>query len=108
MNISPAQTALEASTESLANAKRSAPVSTPPADGPGGSSSASSQPSPPPQHLTTDLRFDDQHQPYYEFVDDRSQEVLFEIPPEALRELAESLKVPLVGSSPGCGIDVKS
>jgi uncharacterized FlaG/YvyC family protein len=54
------------------------------------------------------MRVDDQHQIYYETVDDRTGDVLFEIPPEALRAIAESLNLSLVGSSSGHSVDVKS
>jgi uncharacterized FlaG/YvyC family protein len=54
------------------------------------------------------MRVDDQHQVYYEFVDDRTGDVLFEIPPEALREIGESLNLPLDGGSRIHSVDVKS
>jgi uncharacterized FlaG/YvyC family protein len=62
----------------------------------------------PPAQFSTDLRVDDKHEAYYEVVDNRSGDVLFEIPPEALREIGESLNVPLVGDSSAHGLDVKS
>lgn len=54
------------------------------------------------------MKVDGQHQVYYEFVDDGTGNVLFEIPPEALREIGESLNVPLVGDANVPTIDVKS
>jgi len=62
----------------------------------------------PPVQFSTDLRIDDQHQLYYAVVDDSTGGVLFEIPPEALRAIGESLNVPLVGESTGHNVDVKS
>ena len=58
--------------------------------------------------LSTDLRIDRQHQLYYEFVDDSTGSVVFEIPPEALRAIGESLNLPLNGDATAHGVDVKS
>jgi hypothetical protein len=58
--------------------------------------------------LRTDMQIDSQHQVYYEFVDDSTGNVVFEIPPEALREIGESLNVSLIGGSSVHSIDVKS
>jgi hypothetical protein len=62
----------------------------------------------PPAQLSTDMQVDSQHQVYYEFVDDSTGNVLFEIPPEALREIGESLNVPLDGDFGGHDVDVTS
>jgi hypothetical protein len=61
-----------------------------------------------PPQFSTDREVDSQHQIYYEFVDDRTGDVVFEIPPEALREIGESLNLPLNGDSSAHGVDVKS
>ena len=61
-----------------------------------------------PDQLSTDIRFDNRHQAYYEVVDKQTGNVLFEIPPEALREIGESLNAPLVGESDAHSLDVKS
>ena len=111
MSISPARMMLQvASAESAAPSGRSTQASVPAAtqaettaDFP-----ASAPAALPPAQFSTDLRVDDKHQPYYEVVDDRSGDVLFEIPPEALREIGESLNMPLVGDSSGHSLDVKS
>lgn len=58
--------------------------------------------------LSTDLRVDDQHRVYYEFVDERTGSVLFEIPPETLREIGESSKMSTKGEASGNNVDVKS
>jgi hypothetical protein len=60
------------------------------------------------EKFSTDLRVDAQHQPYYEVVDDKTGDVLFEIPPEALREIGESLNVSLIGDASVPSVDVKS
>jgi uncharacterized FlaG/YvyC family protein len=54
------------------------------------------------------LRIDAQHQIYYAVVNDRTGEVVLEIPPEVIRELAESLDVPLAGIASAHSLDVKS
>ena len=61
-----------------------------------------------PAQLSTDMRVDQQHQIYYEVVNDRTGDVLFEIPSAVLRNIAESLNVPLVGDSNGHSVDVKT
>jgi hypothetical protein len=48
----------------------------------------------PPPSLSTDVQIDDHHQVYYEFEEGEAKSVMFEIPPEALRNIAESLKMP--------------
>ncbi len=73
------------------------------------SSSSSSSPAlTPPNTLSTDMQIDSDHQIYYEFVDKRTGDVVFEIPPEALREIGESLNLPLVGGASVHSIDVES
>lgn len=54
------------------------------------------------------MQIDSDHQIYYEFVDKRTGDVVFEIPPEALREIGESLNLPLVGGASVHSIDVES
>jgi uncharacterized FlaG/YvyC family protein len=51
---------------------------------------------------------DDHHQVYYEFVDKSTGDVVFEIPPQALREIGESLNLPLVGDVSGHNVDENS
>lgn len=112
MSISPAQMILQvASAESPALSRRSTQASVPAPAMAVGSIDESPAPAPvdlSPASLTTDMRIDDQHQFYYEFVDDRTGDVLFEIPPEALRAIGESLNVPLEGDSSAHSVDVKS
>ena len=77
----------------------------------GESSDESSAPAPPASslaQLSTDMRVDSQHQVYYEFVDESTGNVLFEIPPEALRAIGESLSLPLDGEAGAHSLDVKS
>jgi hypothetical protein len=98
-----------ASAESLTASRRSTPASVP-AAAPAVESSAES-PAPAVSssaQFSTDMKIDDQHQIYYEFVDDRTGNVLFEIPPEALRAIAESLNLSLVGNASAHSVDVKS
>jgi len=78
-------------------ADRSTRAATPPAAAVASSSQSS-----------TDMRVDAQHQVYYEFVDNRTGNVLFEIPPEAFRAIGESLNVPLAAEANGLSVDVKS
>ena len=112
MSISPASMILQiASAEDLTVSRRSTPASGPsgvlaaesPAESPAPAPAVSS-----PAQFSTDMKVDDQHQVYYEFVDDRTGDVLFEIPPEALREIGESLNLPLDGHGSGHSVDVKS
>lgn len=42
--------------------------------------------------LSTDVRVDDRRHVYYETVNNRTGEVVCEIPPEVIRKLAESLE----------------
>lgn len=112
MSISSVQTNLQPVENSAASAPpaaKSAPVEAadgavqtnvnPPSSAPASSSAAS---------FSTDLHIDDQHQVYYEVVDDRTGSELLEIPPETLRAIGESLNVPLVGDASASSIDVKS
>ena len=99
------------------------PIATP--DGrPVGNSSPASKPGPDPAGNTngdsaplakrspgspgTDVKVDEHHRIYYEVVDARTGSVLFEIPAEALRKIAESLNIPLDGSTSSRRLDVKS
>jgi hypothetical protein len=61
-----------------------------------------------PGQFSTDREVDSQHQIYYKFVDDRTGDVVFEIPPAALREIGESLNLPLEGDESAHAFDVKS
>jgi hypothetical protein len=54
------------------------------------------------------MRVDAQHQVYYQVINERTGDLLLEIPSEALREIGESIQVPLVGDSSVHGVDVKS
>ena len=110
MSISPAQLMLQVdSAQSTLLTRRSnrSPVSatnqaqeTAPA--------ATTAPASPPDPFSTDMKVDKQHQVYYEIVDNRTGDELFEIPPEALRAIGESLNVPLIGESGVHGVDIKS
>ena len=111
MSISPAQLALQLAAAESSVAPR-APNAKGSSDSAGSSaastpSSAPSSPSPADQ-LTGDLKFDDQHQMYYEVVDKSTGSVLFEIPPEALRKLSESLNQPALPNGSAGLVDLKS
>jgi len=115
MSISPAQLTLQvASAASPAASKPSAPASPSPVRAAASAAetpvdSPHSAPAvPSTSQLSTDLRIDDQHQLYYEFVDESTGSVVFEIPPAALRAIGESLNLPLNGDSSAHGVDVKS
>ena len=112
MSFSPAQVILPvASAENAAGPPRSAPASVPPAAGSTAKPSANSPVSEPAvssPEFSTDLRIDSQHQIFYAFVDASTGDVVFEIPPEALREIGESLNLPLEGEVGGHNIDMKS
>ena len=115
MSISPAQLTLQvASTANPVASKPSAAASPSPvraaastAEAPVDSPHAAPA-VPPSSQLSTDVRIDNQHQLYYEFVDDSTGSVVFEIPPEALRAIGESLNLPLNGDASAHGVDVKS
>jgi hypothetical protein len=112
MSISPAQMVLQvASSEGIAPTGRSAsaPVSKPaPAAVFPAESAASAPHEVPPAQFNTDLQIDSQHQIYYEFVDASTGDVVFEIPPAALREIGESLHLPVLADAAGQSVDVKS
>jgi len=102
----------------IASVERASPaVPASPAAAPGPSRTAES-PSPTPSNspppvstaasFSTDLQIDSHHQVYYAVVDERSGDVLFEIPAEALRNIGESLNVPLIGDASVPSVDVKS
>jgi hypothetical protein len=100
-----------ANAEGVAPMRRSTAASVPGAAPAEGSSAGSSAPAPavsPSPQFSTDMKVDDQHQIYYEFVEKSTGDVLFEIPPEALREIGESLNVSLIGDASGHSVDVKS
>jgi hypothetical protein len=100
-----------ASEENLGPLRRSAPASAAAANDAVGSPAESSAPEPAvpsPAQFNTDLQVDSQHQIYYAFVDASTGDVVFQIPPEALREIGESLKVPLAGDASVPSVDVKS
>jgi uncharacterized FlaG/YvyC family protein len=59
-----------------------------------------------PAQFSTDREVDSQHKIYYKFVNDRTGDVVFEIPPEALREIGESLN--LTADQSAHTFDVKS
>jgi hypothetical protein len=54
------------------------------------------------------MRIDEEHQVYYQVVNDRTGDVLLEIPSEALRQIGESIKVPLDEAAIAHAVDVKS
>jgi hypothetical protein len=100
-----------ASAENFGSTMRSTPDSVPAAAMAVGSTADSSAPAPavlPSVQFSTDMRVDDQHQVYYEFVDKSTGDVVFEIPPEALREIGESLNLSMVGDASVHSFDVKS
>lgn len=108
MSISPAQIILQAAsaeTSEIPGRSTSGPVSAtpPPAEFPAPAPAASSSP-----QVNTDMRVDNEHQVYYEFIDASTGDVMFEIPPEALREIGESLNLPLVGDGGVPSVDVNS
>ena len=120
MSVSPAQMMLQVATmQSEAPAGHATPTPLP--GGAQASASAatptvdSSTESPTPEaaeapaaQFSTDLRVDAEHQLYYEVVDDSTGDVLFEIPPEALRAIGESMDVTQIGDSSAHSVDVKS
>jgi len=112
VSISPAQMLLQvASVESLTVSRRSTSASVPAVAIAGESSDESPAPAPAvssPAQFSTDMRVDDQHQIYYEFVDASTGDVMFEIPPEALREIGESLNLPVAADATGHSVDMKS
>jgi hypothetical protein len=112
MSISPAQLLLQAaSLETPVSTRRSTPA---PVLSPApvvGSPSEAPAPAPAiasPTSFSTDRQVDDHHQVYYEFVDKSTGDVVFEIPPAALREIGESLNLPMVGESSSHDVDLKS
>jgi len=117
MSISPAQIVQEVANAESASAPKRFTSSVPSMASlplpPAADAEQSTAPSPAPAisaspQLSTDLRIDNQHQLYYEFVDNSTGNVVFEIPPEALRAIGESLNVPLNGDATPPSLDVKS
>jgi hypothetical protein len=101
-----------ASARSPAPAVAAAPQTSVPASSPAVGSPTEPPPPAPavssPAQFSTDREIDSQHKIYYEFIDDRTGDVVFEIPPQALREIGESLNLPLLGDASVPSIDVKS
>jgi hypothetical protein len=58
--------------------------------------------------LSTDLRIDDQRRIYYAVINDRTGDVLYEIPPEQIRRLGEGLTESHVTQSAGHKVDVRT
>ena len=112
MSISPAQMILQlGSMESPKPVGRSTQPSAPPAAMPEGSSPPENPPPTPiisPAPLSTDLRIDEEHQVYYQVVNERTGDVILEIPSEALRAISESIKFSPGGDSGIHCVDVKS
>jgi len=61
-----------------------------------------------PPKLSTNMRVDDQKRVYYEVVNDRTGDVVCEIPPEVIRKLGENLDSSLVAKPVRHSVDVKS
>ena len=112
MSISPAQMSLQIAYAEGSGESRSAGSAASPqgaaASPPDPASSASAAASASSASVTADLRIDNQHKFYYEFVDGSTGNVVFEIPPEALRAIGESLNLPLNGEPTPHSLDVKS
>jgi hypothetical protein len=58
--------------------------------------------------LSTDLRIDDQRRIYYEVINNRTGDVVYEIPPEQIRKLEEGIDASLSGQLEAHTLDVKS
>lgn len=58
--------------------------------------------------LSTNLRIDDQRRIYYEVINNRTGDVVYEIPPEQIRKLAEGLTESPVSQSAGHKVDVRT
>ena len=112
VSISPAQMTLQVgSVEILAPTGRSAKAAVPTGAQVVESTAESSAAVPAvssPSQLSTDMRVDDQRQIYYEVVNDRTGDVVYEIPPELVRKLGENPTVLLDGRVGGHSLDVKS
>ena len=110
MSISPVQMMLQvASAQNTLSTRRANPNPAPATNqAQETASAASTAPSAPPDPFSTDMKVDNQHQVYYEIVDNRTGDELYEIPPEVLRRIAESLNLPLMGDSVAHNVDVKS
>jgi len=110
MSISPAQTMPQVSVLESRAAPRPSDVAAAPekvdAAAPPAESSPPTVSSPP--ELKTNLRIDDQHQVYYEVINDRTGDEILEIPPEVLRKLGENLNFPLFEGTEVHRVDVKS
>ena len=110
MSISPTQMSLEIAfgQSSVAAQPATSPSSSPKVAVTDTAGSPPAAPVPPPPSVTTDVKIDDQHQFYYQFVDGSTGNVVFEIPPEALRAMSESLNLPFNGEAGPHALDVKS
>jgi uncharacterized FlaG/YvyC family protein len=58
--------------------------------------------------LSTAMRIDDQRRIYYAVINNRTDDVVMEIPPEQIRKFAEGLDEPVKKQPAGHNIDVKS
>ena len=106
MSISPAQSVLELATMgplARVSAGGASPDRQPAAEP---APAAPAEPSGPT--LSTALRIDDQRRIYYEVINNRSGDVVMEIPPEQIRKPAEGLDESLKRQPDGHNIDVKS
>ena len=106
MSISPAQLAT-ALTTSDPQGRALAERASPPADSPPKLAVPSPvQPSGPT--LSTSVRIDEQRHIYYEVINNRTGDVVIEIPPEQIRRLGEGLTESRVSGNPEPNIDVRA
>ncbi len=110
MNIAPAQFAMVLPPSSLATgagrpARTPDTQPSPPQDAPTPSPAPAELSSP---KLNTALRIDPQHHIYYEVINEKSGDIVFEIPPAQIRKLAEGIRESLAHATAVHNLDVKS
>jgi len=105
MSIAPVQFAMVLGATGIARdaetPARPSPAAQPAAQPPAQAPAEPSGPS-----LSTDLRIDDQRRIYYAVINNRTGDVVLEIPPEQIRKLAEALDT--TASAPAHSVDVKT
>jgi hypothetical protein len=112
MSISPAQLMIVAASADLA-AETARPRPAPPRpaakiveQAPGAAAAAQAEASGP--KMSTAMRIDDQSRIYYEVINNRTGDVVMELPPEQIRRLAEGLHQSVIRQPGGHNVDVET
>jgi hypothetical protein len=111
MSISPVQMAMEALSADRANETtrpREAPRPAAKVTEQAAGAAAAAQAEASGPKMSTAMRIDDQSRIYYEVINNRTGDVVMELPPEQIRKLGEGLGQAVKSQPDGHNIDVKS